>query len=73
MRARSYDLALNKRWSKFGALTAFVVLTMPPGVRERWRDNTVYGGDDEGMAAALDAEREHAGVTCIVFARRACW
>ena len=36
--ARAYGLALSKRWSRVSGLRAFVVLTMPPGVRERWRE-----------------------------------
>lgn len=41
--ARTYGQALSKRWSKVHDLTAFVVLTMPPGLRERWRDKAAIG------------------------------
>lgn len=36
--ARAYGRMLSERWSKVTKLAAFVVLTMPPGIREQWRD-----------------------------------
>jgi len=36
--ARAYGAALAARWSRVTGLRAFIVLTMPPGIRERWQD-----------------------------------
>jgi hypothetical protein len=36
--ARAYGMALSRRWSKVSGLRASLTLTMPPGVRERWRE-----------------------------------
>ena len=36
--ARAYGAALAARWSRVTGLRAFIVLTMPPGVRERWQE-----------------------------------
>lgn len=46
--ARAYGKALSERWSRVKGLLAFVVLTMPPGVRERWNEKAAV---DQMMAA----------------------